>query len=83
MASYVAPSTEWDDHGDAVTEMSVAPARRGAEAQSGWAPRPPVASAGGYSADELAAIAAEEDGAHARGGCLRPRMHVVAASPTA
>jgi hypothetical protein len=61
MATYGA-SESWDDHGDAQTEMSVAPAKRGGvEANSARAPA--AAATGGYSAEELAALAeAEDDG---------------------
>lgn len=66
MAGYVgvrASEQSWDDHGDAQTEMSVAPVRPrgGVEANSGRGPAPQFGPTGGYSADELASLAAQDD----------------------
>lgn len=62
---YVGPSEEWADEYDAQTELSVAPAaqaKAGVEVVSGRAPQAAgVVAAGGYSAEELAALADEDD----------------------
>lgn len=72
MASYVGvrPSEEsWDDYGDAQTEMSVAPARPrgGVEAHSGRGPAARSGPTGGYTEEELAALAAQEDDGEGHG----------------